>query len=183
MFSAYSIGISGVAPDTRVQPVRVLGRCGGWDEDVLAGITWASGGSVAGVPANATPADVINLSLGSYLDSSAAVSSACEAYGDVMGAALRRGTVTVVAAGNELGNANRSVPAACSNAISVAATTRSGRAAFYTNRGSSVDVAAYGGDFYVGADGVLSTINRGATRPAGSGYAEYMGTSMAHMIS
>jgi hypothetical protein len=43
--------------------VRVLGRCGGTFEDVLAGVLWSSGVPIAGVPANPNPA-VINLSLG-----------------------------------------------------------------------------------------------------------------------
>jgi hypothetical protein len=45
-------------------PVRVLGRCGGYDSDIADAITWASGGSCRGVPANANPAEVISLSLG-----------------------------------------------------------------------------------------------------------------------
>lgn len=172
------LGISGVAPGARVQPVRVLGRCGGWDSDILAGITWASGGVVEGVPRNPTPAQVINLSLGEYYGSRS-VKSTCAAYGDVMGAALKRGAVSVAAAGNETGNADASVPAACPNAISVAATSRAGRAAFYTNRGSSVDVSAYGGDPLVEDTAVISTFDKGRTRPSGAGYDEYAGTSMA----
>jgi serine protease len=41
-----------------------LGKCGGYTSDIADGISWAAGGSVAGVPANANPAKVINLSLG-----------------------------------------------------------------------------------------------------------------------
>ncbi len=175
-------GMSGVAPLAKVQPVRVLGRCGGWDSDLLDGITWASGGTVPGVPANPTPADVINLSLGGYLGGANAqyVPLYCDVYGTAMGQALQRGAVTVVAAGNELGNANLAVPAACPNAISVGATARSGLAAFYTNKGSSVDLSAYGGDDVVEGRSVLSSINGGTRGPTSSQtYAEYMGTSMA----
>ena len=38
-----ALGIAGVGWDTRVLPVRVLGRCGGTDSDVLRGIRWAAG--------------------------------------------------------------------------------------------------------------------------------------------
>lgn len=173
-------GITGVAPAARIQPVRVLGRCGGWDSDVLAGIEWASGGSVPGVPDNQTPANVLNLSLGQYLEGDESlVSDYCIAYGDVMGRALERGAVTVVAAGNELGDADLSVPAACPHAISVAATSRSGRAAFYSNTGRTVDLSAFGGDFAVDGVGVLSSVDEGTTTPKRPDYAEYMGTSMA----
>lgn len=172
-------GISGIAPDARVQSVRVLGRCGGWDSDVLAGITWASGGSVAGLPRNPTPAAVLNLSLGSEYASASAAASACRAYDTVLDGARSRGSVTVVAAGNASGPVAESTPAACRHVVAVAATGRSGRPAVYTNRGSAVDVAAFGGDASRDGSAVLSTIDTGATTPAGSGYARRQGTSMA----
>lgn len=172
-------GIAGVAPAARVQPVRVLGRCGGWDSDILAGITWASGGTVAGAPVNETPAQVVNLSLGALMPSLSAASQQCTAYGSVFRDATARGSVVVVSAGNELADARLSVPATCSGAISVAATNRAGRAAWYTNRGSSVDVSVYGGDSQVEKRSVLSAVDTGTTRPAGPGHAQYEGTSMA----
>ena len=58
------IGMASTAPGVRVLPVRVLGKCGGHDSDILAGMRWAAGLSVPGVPANPYPARVINLSLG-----------------------------------------------------------------------------------------------------------------------
>src|SRR5262245_5127812 len=58
------IGMAGTAPSVRVLPVRVLGKCGGYDSDILAGMRWAAGLSVPGVPANPHPARVINISLG-----------------------------------------------------------------------------------------------------------------------
>ena len=47
----------GVAHGARVLPVRVLGRCGGYASDVLAGARWAAGLSTGdpGVPANPHP--------------------------------------------------------------------------------------------------------------------------------
>lgn len=59
-----SKGVAGIAYGAKIQPVRVLGKCGGSTSDIVDAITWASGGSVAGIPANATPAKVINMSLG-----------------------------------------------------------------------------------------------------------------------
>jgi serine protease len=39
------IGVVGVAPNADIQPVRVLGRCGGSTADIADAITWASGGA------------------------------------------------------------------------------------------------------------------------------------------
>lgn len=57
-------GIAGAAWNTAVLPVRVLGKCGGFDSDIIDAMRWAAGLSVAGVPSNPNPAQVINLSLG-----------------------------------------------------------------------------------------------------------------------
>src|SRR5690606_31257016 len=57
-------GVAGTAFGARILPVRVLGTCGGYDSDIADAIVWAAGGSVSGVPTNANPAEVINLSLG-----------------------------------------------------------------------------------------------------------------------
>ena len=50
--------------NVKILPVRVLGKCGGWDSDIVAGMNWAAGLSVPGLPANPNPAKVLNLSLG-----------------------------------------------------------------------------------------------------------------------
>ncbi len=44
--------MAGVGWNVRVLPVRVLGKCGGFDSDVIAGMRWAVGLPVAGVPVN-----------------------------------------------------------------------------------------------------------------------------------
>ena len=82
-----------MAYGAKVVPVRVLGRGGGYTSDIVDGLTWASGGTVSGVPANANPAEVINMSLGG--------SGACSStYQNAINAAVARGTTVVVAAGN-----------------------------------------------------------------------------------
>jgi len=57
-------GVAGVAPGAKILPVRVLGRCGGTDVDIAAGMMWAAGVAVPGAPVNPNPAKIINLSLG-----------------------------------------------------------------------------------------------------------------------
>ena len=43
------VGVAGILATARIQPVRVLGKCGGYTDDIAAGITSASGGTVQGV--------------------------------------------------------------------------------------------------------------------------------------
>ncbi|MEU8523524.1 S8 family serine peptidase [Streptomyces sp. NBC_01216] len=178
-----SKGIAGIAYHAKVQPVRVLGKCGGSSSDIADAITWASGGSVPGVPANPTPAKVINMSLGG-------ASSTCPSvYQNAINGAVSRGTTVVVAAGNSNANASGFTPANCANVITVASTSREGNRSFYSNYGSIVDVAAPGGETRRGTDtpgtvttpenGIYSTLNSGATTQSAETYEPYQGTSMA----
>ena len=58
-------GIAGTMWHGRILPVRVLGKCGGVDSDIIAAVLWAAGIHVNGVPDNPDPATIINMSLGS----------------------------------------------------------------------------------------------------------------------
>jgi serine protease len=40
------VGVTGVAYNAKILPVRVLGRCGGLLSDVASAIIWASGAPV-----------------------------------------------------------------------------------------------------------------------------------------
>jgi serine protease len=166
-------GVAGVAFGAKVQPVRVLGKCGGYTSDIADAIIWASGGTVSGVPANATPARVLNLSLGG--------SGSCDTTTqNAITSARSRNAVVVVAAGNSGANAANYSPASCTGIVTVAAVNRSGGRAYYSNYGSVVEVAAPGGDMTsASANGILSTLNAGATTPGADAYAYYQGTSMA----
>lgn len=147
----------------KVLPVRVLGKCGGYDSDILDGVAWAAGLAVPGVPANPNVAQVINLSLGG-LDST----TCSPGYDAMLARALSpSGTRAIVAAaGNSDDDANLQVPSSCPSTIAVAATTTTGDRAPYSNRGTSVDLAAPGGS---GSD--LTTLiafltNTGKTTPS-----------------
>ncbi|MGW1503637.1 S8 family peptidase [Streptomyces mirabilis] len=166
-------GIAGIAYGAKISPLRVLGKCGGYDSDIIDAITWASGGTVSGVPANANVAKVINMSLGG----SGACTSATQS---AITAAVNRGTTVVVAAGNDNDNAAGYSPASCNNVITVAATGRTGSRASYSNYGSIVDISAPGGDMSTAtANGIYSTLNSGTKTPSSESYAYYQGTSMA----
>ena len=167
-------GTAGVAPNAKVMPLRALGQCGGFLSDIVDAITWGSGGTVAGIPANTNPAEVLNLSLGG--------SGACSAaFQTAINAAVGRGTTVVVAAGNSGADAATQQPASCNNVIAVAAVGPTGNKAGYSSFGPVVDVAAPGGanngSF---SDNIISTMNLGSTTPsANEGYAYRAGTSMA----
>jgi serine protease len=166
-------GIAGIAFGAKVQAVRALGKCGGYTSDIADGITWASGGTVSGAPANATPAKVLNLSLGG--------GGACDNTTQAaVNGARARGSVVVVAAGNSNQNAANFSPASCTGVIAVAATDRNGARAYYSNFGAVVALAAPGGDVRGNAaSGILSTLNSGTSTPGADSYAYYQGTSMA----
>ncbi|MFD5739961.1 S8 family serine peptidase [Streptomyces massasporeus] len=166
-------GVAGIAYGAKISPVRVLGKCGGYDSDIIDAITWASGGTVSGVPANTNVAKVINMSLGGGGACSSATQSA-------INGAVSRGTSVVVAAGNENQNVSNASPANCGNVIAVAATNRAGSRASYSNYGSLVDIAAPGGETRTStANGILSTLNSGTKTPSSENYTYYQGTSMA----
>ena len=168
-----SIGVAGVAFGARVVPIRALGRCGGFTSDIADGIVWAAGGTVPGVPANANPAAVINMSLGGQGPCLSTTQNAIDL-------ARANGATVVVASGNSATDASGFRPANCAGVIAVASTDRLGGRAYYSNFGADVDVAAPGGDVTTaGPDGVLSTVDVGTTTPAGFAYAYYQGTSMA----
>ncbi|MFI8571020.1 S8 family peptidase [Stenotrophomonas bentonitica] len=160
-----STGVAGTAFNAKVVPVRVLGKCGGYTSDIADAIVWASGGTVSGVPANANPAEVINMSLGGG-------GSCSTTYQTAINGAVSRGTTVVVAAGNSNTNVSSSVPANCANVIAVAATTSAGARASFSNYGTGIDISAPG-------QGILSTLNSGTTVPGTASYASYNGTSMA----
>ncbi|MGW0870455.1 S8 family peptidase [Streptomyces sp. NPDC002740] len=166
-------GVAGIAYGAKISPVRVLGKCGGYDSDIIDAITWASGGTVSGVPANSNVAKVINMSLGGDGACTSATQTAITA-------AVNRGTTVVVAAGNESDNVANHSPGNCNDVISVAATNRTGAKASYSNYGSLVDISAPGGQTSTGtANGILSTLNSGTKTPSSESYAYYQGTSMA----
>ena len=159
------VGVAGTAYGAKIVPVRVLGTCGGYDSDIADAMIWASGGTVSGVPANANPADAINLSLGG--------SGACGATTQAaINTAVANGTTLAIAAGNDNANVSGSSPANCANVIAVGSITSTGARSSFSNYGAGVDIAAPGSS-------ITSTLNSGTQGPGSQSYASYSGTSMA----
>lgn len=168
-------GVAGINWESPILPVRVLGKCGGYNSDVVDAMYWAAGFSVPGVPGNATPARVLNLSLGGDSDH-------CPySYQEAVDTLTAAGVVVVVSAGNGSRDVSRTTPANCAGVIAVAASDRAGERAWYSNYGGGVTVAAPGGVQFFNNDpeGVWSTLNDGAVAPANDSYRSYQGTSMA----
>jgi len=169
------VGVAGINWTSKILPVRVLGKCGGLLSDIVDGARWAAGLSVPGVPANANPAKVLNLSLGGAGQQCSITEQT--AIDQIVAA----GAVFVVAAGNESSPTSNSSPGNCNGVITVAANDRTGDLAFYSNSSTTlIEISAPGGDTSLAAaNGVLSTLNSGATAPSTDAYAFYQGTSMA----
>lgn len=185
------VGVAGGAWDVTVIPVRVLGRCGGELADIVSGIRWAAGIAPALTAggqqlANATQADIINMSLTIQAPCPASMQAAIDA-------AVARNIVVVVAAGNKANRTALYAPANCNNVIVVGAGDARGGLAFYSNFGPEVDLIAPGGDVFADSDndgrpdGVLSTraTQSGCYDPLNSSstercyYSFLQGTSMA----
>lgn len=147
-----SIGMVGVAPDSQLYAVKVLGSDGsGLTSDIIKGIDWAISNNM----------DIINLSLGSQ-DESVALKEAVTR-------AINKGIVVVAAAGND-GHLNPTgdtvdYPASYDQVIAVGAIDVNNQIAPFSSNGPSVDVVAPG----VSISSTLSTGN----------YGEMSGTSMA----
>jgi len=166
------IGVAGIAPGSKILPVRVLGKCGGYTSDIVDGMRWSAGLAVTGVPANPNPAAVLNLSLGG---SGACSTTQQQAINDITAV----GATVVVAAGNSNVDAANAQPANCAGVVTVAATGSTGSRAYYSNYGSLVEISAPGGDAQKTPGTILSTLNAGLTSPGADTYAGYQGTSMA----
>jgi len=178
-------GMASVGRGVRVMPVRVLGKCGGYDSDIQAAIRWAAGIDVPGVPHNSTPARVINMSLGG--------DAACaQSYIDAIGQATAAGAVVVASAGNSSGHAVSS-PANCPGVIAVAALRHVGDKVGFSDIGPQITIAAPGGNCVNTGSGqaclypIVTTTNKGTTTPIagppGGGYTDSFDASLGTSFS
>lgn len=171
-----NLGIAGIAFNAKVLPVRVLGVCGGYLSDVVAGMRWAAGLSVPGAPANPNKAKVLNLSLGAQ--------GACSLLEqETIHAVRAAGSVVVTATGNDSA-LSVGHPANCAGVIAVSAHSKLADSAWYSNLGLETALSAPGGGMgrmEIPSDGssVYSTLNLGTTVPLADSYKGYNGTSMA----
>ncbi|MFN5165784.1 MAG: S8 family serine peptidase, partial [Pseudomonadota bacterium] len=132
------VGMAGAGPGLGVLPVRVLGKCFGFDSDIIAGMKWAAGIVVPGAPVNPNPAKVLNLSLGG--------GGACSpAYQAAVDEITARGVMIVAAAGNNDGGPV-GAPANCKGVVGVAALRHAGTKVGFSDLGPEIAIAAPGGN-------------------------------------
>jgi serine protease len=180
-----SQGVAGLSWQGWVEPVRVLGKCGGYDSDIIAAMAWAAGFPVDGVPTNPYPAKIINMSLGE--------AGSCQdfpAYQQIIDELIGAGVLVTVSAGNEGGPVD--VPANCAGAVAVAGLRHIGTKVGYSSLGPEVALSAPAGNCVNTGAGepclfsIVTTTNTGTTKPATNTYTdEYnynVGTSFSAPI-
>ncbi len=171
-----STGMAAVSWNSLLLPARALGKCGGYDSDIIAAAKWAAGLSDSGVSAtNAHPARVINMSLGGS-------GSCTSAYRDALTELRNAGVIVVAAAGNDEG-LPVDAPANCQPAagdtdstplvIAVAGLRHAGTKVGYSDIGPEVTIAAPAGNC-VNTTGaclypIVTTTNSGKTTPVSGG--------------
>jgi serine protease len=130
-------GVAGTGWNTLILPVRVLGKCGGTDSDIIAGMRWAAGIAVPGVTVNPTPAQIINLSLGGQ--------GACTAaYQQAVDEIIARGVLIVASVGNDGGAV--AAPANCNGVLGVTGIRHAGTKVGFSNLGPGAGIGAPGGN-------------------------------------
>jgi serine protease len=184
-------GLAGANWNVRIMPVRVAGKCGAWESDILDAMNWVAGDDNG----NHRRADIISISFGH--------SGSCDAaYLSIFRKLKQRGVVVAASAGNEHGAvgspANCVAQSGTENVVSVAALTRDGLKASYSNFGPEVTLSTVGGDtsgFSGGGYcspssgsnecGILTITNDGltTTNPGGSTYIFGSGTSFSAPIA
>jgi len=179
--STPAAGMAGSAPGVRVLPVRVLGKCFGSDSDILAGMRWAAGIAVDGVPANPTPARVINMSLGGTGGCTAAYQAAVDEI-------TARGVTIVAAAGNSAGGTVNE-PANCRGVVGVLALRHVGSKVGFSDLGPEISIAAPGGNCINITAGspclypILTATNTGAQGPASSAWTDAFNATVGTSFS
>jgi serine protease len=175
-----SDGIAGETWNAWILPVRALGKCGGYDSDILPAMLWAAGIHVDGVPDNPYPAKIINLSIGAPGDCPSA-------YQDVIDQLSARGVLVVVAAGNEGGPVD--APADCSGVAAVTGLRQAGTKVGFSNLGPEITLGAPGGNCVNTSPGsaclypIDTTSDTGTTTPADYSYTDQTDYSVGTSFS
>ena len=172
--STYGESVFGVAPNSTILPINVFTKfndsktCGfppcllSYLSDQINALHWLTGNDFPDLDAPPSTVVGINMSLGNVTACPAAAQNA-------LNQVQEKGLSVIVAAGNQNNDAAHDYPANCSGVIAVAATGPFGERAVYSNWGSTVTIAAPGGNGQNGS--IYSTID--------DAYAYKQGTSLA----
>ncbi|HEY3783689.1 MAG TPA: S8 family peptidase [Steroidobacteraceae bacterium] len=167
-------GVAGMTWSAWILPVRVLGKCGGLDSDIMTGMLWAAGVHVAGAPDNPYPARIVNLSLGG--------TGVCpQFYVDTIQQLSQMGVLVVASAGNEGGPVD--APANCPGVVGVAGLRHAGTKVGFSSLGPELSLGAPGGNCVnttAGAACLFSigtSVNLGVTTPGPNSYTDQFANS------
>jgi serine protease len=172
------VGVAGMTWNPYMLPVRALGKCGGYDSDIIAGMQWAAGMSVSGVPDNPYPADIINLSLGG--------SGSCPSiYSSVISNLTAMGVLVVASAGNETGPVD--APGNCPGVLAVVGLRNVGTKVGYSSFGSQAGIGAPAGNCVASSGAcyrsIDTTFNTGLTVPATNSYTNQLNPNLGTSFS
>jgi serine protease len=178
-----SLGVTGITWSPWILPARALGKCGGFDSDIIDAMAWAAGRHVNGIPDNPYPAKIENLSLGS--------SETCPAsYASVVTDLASTGVLVVASAGNEGGPVD--TPANCPGVAAITGLRHVGTKVGFASLGPEVAVGAPGGNCVNTGAGqpclfsIDTTTNDGATTAGNNTYTDQfninVGTSFSSPI-
>ena len=183
-----SLGVASMAgrnsslTSVKIMPLRAMGFGGGSTDDIVEAIKYAARLDNASGTLPSVKADIINMSFGGTGQDQDLENAINDAFNE---------DIVLVAAAGNTGSSIPFYPASYDNVISVSAVDIGGDIAYYSNYGSTIDVAAPGGDLSYNlnfddinevevADGVLSTFTRIIDNQADTGtYYVSQGTSMA----
>jgi serine protease len=176
-----NVGIAGMTWNPYLLPVRALGKCGGFDSDIIVGIEWAAGMHINGIPDNPYPADIINLSIGG-------TGSSCPSdYQSLITQLTGMGVLVVASAGNASGPV--AIPAVCQGVLAVAGLRNIGTKVGYSSLGPEVGIAAPAGNCVNSTAGspclrsIDTTVNEGLTVPAANSYSDQTNTNLGTSFS
>lgn len=171
-----SIGISGIAPNSKLLPLRVIGKNGGTSIDIMEALQYAA--NLHPTLTNPHPAQIVNMSFGGTAYSLAEQ--------NIIASIRAEGVILVAAAGNikttepiTIPYETAFYPASYEGVISVGATNQLKQRPAYSNYGNTLDLMAPGGDISsADANGILSTWGE-STGSLNLTYQYLQGTSMA----
>jgi serine protease len=181
-----AFGMASVGRNVRVMPVRVLGKCGGFMSDVIAGMYWAAGINIPSTfgtgPVNPFPAKILNMSLGS-------ATTTCGApYQTAVNAVVGAGASVVISAGNDAGLAVGQ-PANCAGAIGVGGLRHTGTKVGFSDVGPEIAISSPGGNCVNQNPGdpclfpILTATNTGTTTPGASAFSDSFNISVGTSFS
>ncbi len=122
------LGMAGMNGSVRILPVRISGQCGvALTSDIVDGMLWSVGETVAGIPVNPSPAKVVNLS---FAGGVGPLGCRDNAIVTAIAKLREKGALFVTAAGN--GGGALESPASCEGSVAAGTVNSAGLKTAYS---------------------------------------------------